>query len=133
MTEITILMLLLLCKSYEMAPRPAASKGPGGDEYEARQEHDLSAVHAGLAVGFDLGHERHDRPGAVARRAPPARFSGRARADVRPSRRLAFRSRPRLAVRASPGILVPVLRVVVDRRPRGDARGADRDRRELSD
>src|SRR6185369_9687423 len=58
MTEITILMRLLLCKSYEMAPSPATSKGPEGDEYEARQEQDLSAVHAGLAVGFDPGHDR---------------------------------------------------------------------------
>src|SRR5262245_22341389 len=85
MTEITILMRLLLCKSYEMAPRPATSKGPGGDEHEARQEQDLSAVHAGLAVGFDPGHDRHDRPGAVARRATRARLPGRACAGVRAS------------------------------------------------
>src|SRR5215469_5623807 len=65
MMEITILMLLLLCKSYEMPPRPDSSNVPGGDEHEARQKQGPAAHHAGLAVGFDV---RHRRPGAVARR-----------------------------------------------------------------
>src|SRR5215471_12309969 len=65
MMEITILMRLLLCKSYEMPPRPDPSNVPGGDEHEARQKQGPAAHHAGLAVGFDV---RHRRPGAVARR-----------------------------------------------------------------
>src|SRR5262249_5813773 len=133
-SEFTILMRLLLCKSYEMPPSAGASNGPGGDDNEARQRQDPGDFDAGLAVGFGPGRER---PGAVAggaaragrtRRSRPLRAPG-----SRPSRRLAFRSGPWLAVRASPRLLVPVLRLVVDGRARGDAGGAHRHRRQLSD
>src|SRR5882672_5097124 len=133
MMGINILMRLLLCKSYEMPPNAVPSKGPGGYVNEARQTHNLAGVGAGLAVGADA---RHERPGAVAgretraglaRRPHPLRASG-----VRPSR-LALRQGPRLAIRASTRLLVPVLRLVVDGRARGDARNAHRHRRQLSD
>src|SRR5262245_21179819 len=134
MMEFTILMRLLLCKSYEMAPTAASSNGPGEYGNEARQTQDPRGVHAGLAVGFVA---RSYRPGAVARRAARAGLSRRPhplRAPrARPSRGLALRPGPRLAIRASPRYLVPVLRVVVDGRARRDARGADGHRRQLLD
>src|SRR6266436_2052925 len=74
MMEFNILMRLLLCKPYEMAWRPGSSKAPGGYANEARQKQNPQDVHAGLAVGFDLGYHR---PGAVARRQTRAGFSGR--------------------------------------------------------
>src|SRR5215510_3808591 len=133
-SEFTILMRLLLCKSYEMPPSAVPSNRPGGYEHEARQEQDPRDFDAGLAVEFGPGRER---PGAVAGRAPRA---GRARRPrplrapgSRPPRRLAFRSGPRLALRASPRLLVPVLRLVADGRARGDARGAHGHGRQLSD
>src|SRR5262245_63037934 len=109
-------MRLLLCKCYEMPPSARASKRSGGHGNEARQRQDRQALHAGLAVGIDA---RRARAGPVARRAPRARLARRPRA-VRPSyvgaarRRLALRPGPGLARRASPGLLVAVLRVVVD-------------------
>src|SRR5215831_13016586 len=134
MMEFTILMRLLLCKSYEMAVGADPSNGPGGYVNEARQTQDPRGVHAGLAVGVGACPQR---PGAVARRAARAGRARRPRAlrapGVRPSRRLAFRPEPRVAIRASPRGLVPVLRVVVDGRARRDACGADRHRRELPD
>src|SRR5215831_16507944 len=107
-SEFTILMRLLLCKSYEMPPSAVPSNGSGGYENEARHTQDPRGFDAGLAVGFGLGRER---PGAVAGRA--AR-SGRARrsrplraSGGRPSRGLAFRPGPRLAIRASTGFWSP--------------------------
>src|SRR5262249_38212879 len=99
-------MRLLLCKSYEMPPSAGASKGPGGYGSEARQKQSASAVSAGLAVGADA---RYERPGAVARRPARAGLARRARPvrppHVRASRRLALRTRPGLALRASAGLL----------------------------
>src|SRR5215831_15782043 len=51
MMEFTILMSLLLCKSYEMAASADPSNGSGGYVHEARQTQDSRGVHAGLAVG----------------------------------------------------------------------------------
>src|SRR5262245_3571605 len=134
MMEFTILMRLLLCKSYEMAASADPSNWPGGYVHEARQTQDPRAVHAGLAVGFGA---RPQRPGAVARRAArtgrPRRPRPLRAPAVRPSRGLALRPGPRLALRASPGCLVPVLRVVVDGWARRDARGADRHGGQLPD
>src|SRR5215510_3110525 len=61
-SEFTILMRLLLCKSYEMPPSAVPSNGSGGYENEARHTQDPRGFD-GLAVGFGLGRER---PGAVA-------------------------------------------------------------------